>query len=133
METILKTLCDRIEIAGNGKVSIHGIIDQIEAQSFPAKHPNLGIAVKVEYGPNEVGREVAINLDLVMEDGGKFTVPNIMKRELPPPAEPGRPAFWTCAFNLPNLTLPTPGRYQFVIRMNTRIAAEIPLFVVQAL
>jgi hypothetical protein len=130
VETVLKTLCDRVEVAANGKVSSHGMIDQLEAPSFPATHANLGIAVKVEYAANEVGREVAVHLDLVSEDGGKVTVPNVMKRELPPPTEPGRPAFWTCAFNLPSLTFPAPGRYQFVIRMNTGIAAEIPLFVV---
>jgi hypothetical protein len=132
VETILKSLCDRVDVADDGKVSLHGMIDQLTVASFPATHGNLGIAVKVEYTAAEVGREVAVNLDLLTEDGGKVTVPNIVKRELPPPTAAGRPASWTCAFNLPSLTFPAPGRYQFVIRMNSRVVAELPLFVSQA-
>jgi hypothetical protein len=116
-------LCDHtIREAGTGKVSLIGVFENVSAAQFPVVHRALSVYAKL----SDAEGEYAIRLELVRLDDDHVVAQGTLKASFADRMTPGE-----LIFNLENLGLERPGRYEFRLHADGRFVAAKSFTVLQ--
>lgn len=112
-------LADAVQAVA-GKLYVLGAgWDTIHSARFPARHPTLGIAVRINVPWSRANEELTLTIDLVDEDGSSMFAGRQLRHTLlakPPPLLPaGSEMGIVRSFTFNNLSFPKPGGYAFVL------------------
>ena len=106
--------------------------DTIWAPSFPARHPQVSVVVRVEFAPMECGRQHVIEFNPLDTDGRPFLPPaTVQVTPQQNPQAPRLPAAVALVVNLAPLELPRAGDYAFSIVVDGQELDSIPLHAIQ--
>lgn len=118
-------LCDlTIREHGTGKISLIGVFENISAQRFPVVHRALAVYAKL----SDAAGEYTIRLELVRLDDGEVVAQGTLKASFADRMSPGE-----LIFNLENLGLERPGRYEFRLYADDRFVAAKTFAVIHSL
>lgn len=73
-------LCDYAIVAQDGKLSVLGLFDRINAPVIPWPHPSLYFAFQLRSEPTERDREYTIRIECVDSDGRKLLEGKVLLR-----------------------------------------------------
>lgn len=125
MEKLLIVVADYANLTDNNKLNVMGIFNEINALSYPYRHPTMYVIVKLRAELGEFGQERLLTVKLLNEDGKEllilpqeFTVPNI---------EGGRRPEINAIMLLNNLEFPAPGLYQFVVLVDKDFKGDVSI------
>lgn len=128
MDVIFAVLADAANISQEGKLNILGSFANINAATFPARHPEMQLVLRMEASPAEFGMQKKLEVKVMDEDGqkvsgfsGDITVP--------PAKDPGDRSRMQLIVRLLDTVFPRKGRYVFSVLIDGRTESEIPLSV----
>jgi len=128
VQVTLAAICDYASISVGEKINVMGVFDTIFAAQFPASHPQLFLAIRVQFGYEDRNTEMRVLVRLENEDGQKsFEATPVGKIGDVPPGEVGNS---NLIMQLANLSFPAPGRYSVVIRAGEH-EVRLPLRIVR--
>jgi hypothetical protein len=109
-----------------------GGIDTVQFERFPAQLPALSLALKVEFQPQECGRQHTIEVHPIDEDG-KPIAPTLTHQMVPVrnQADPTLPSAAQVVINFQQLPLPKPSHNAFSILVDGNQIDSLPLRVVK--
>lgn len=117
-------LCDlTIREHGTGKISLIGVFENISASRFPVVHRALAVYAKL----TDAEGEYAIRLELVRLDDNQMVAQGTLRATFADRMAPGE-----LIFNLENLGLERPGRYEFRLYADDRFVATKTFTVIQS-
>ena len=123
-------LCDQVILGADGKPSLIGIFNDLQAPSVPIRLPRLAFAARLLFTPEELGRSHRV--EVVIRDpagteigrpGGDLSLPD------PPPDAESLAADIPIQFDLFEVT--AFGRYTFLLHVDGEPAAGVQLSVRQ--
>lgn len=129
MKIDIAVVADEAKIEG-GKLSILGIFDQVNANSFPARHARMYLVLRFDVHPSEFGTKQKVDVQLVDEDGKKVLE---MKGELTPDPGPAAQVPPGVTVHLPllmefkKLVFQKAGRYAFNVLINGSFVTSVSL------
>ena len=107
---IIALFCDDAGTDEYGKLSIRGVLNELQASDFPARQERLVLVVVVEWDGAEHGR-IPFRIDLLgPDDDPVFTVDG--HTDVKQASEPGAPAKTQMIMPLENVLFVRPGRYR---------------------
>ncbi len=132
MELTTAMLADGAHQADGKLYILGGQWDRITVANFPAVHPSMAVVlvIKVEY--NEAPKTCTLNIELTLDGrptgvklAGQMSIGHAagLKR--------GAPQFAATALTFVNVQFDSPGRYDWIVSVDTDVLAHIPLEVVQ--
>ena len=121
-------LADSVAVA-EGKHYIHGGgWHTLFTTSFPAVHPVLGIAALLRVPSEEMGQQLALEVDIQGGEGGGSILPEplrgIVSAERPPHAYNDSDLLLHLALSFASLVFDSPGSYKVVLRIDGQPLAE---------
>ena len=126
-------LADGAQQAPNGKLYIlGGQWDRLTVPRFPAQHPTLAVVVVLRVEYNEALDQHKLEIELTLDGqpkGAKAAAQFITGHA--PGISRGTPSFVPLAIPFNNLQFDSPGRYEWVVRIDGDIIGRIGLEVVQ--
>lgn len=124
-------LCDYAIVSQEGKPSICGIFDRLNAQSVPVVHPLMHLVFEIELHRVEAERAFQIHVSLLDADGEK--VMELKGDHVPTDqAHSGRQTIVVRQLlAIQGLVFPKFGEYEFVLTLNGSVGATLPLTVEQ--
>jgi hypothetical protein len=117
-------LADYTMTSKDDKFSIIGIYDKIYAHLFPATHPQLQLAIRIQTTRADFGYERKIMVDLVDGEGHSIQQAN---GALGLPADLEKPPSMNLVMVFQDTRFPEAGLYQFNVFIEGRLEAEVPL------
>jgi len=127
-------LANAAEYTSDGKLWVlGGDIDTFTFDDFPATVPALSFVAKVLFEPAECGAAYRLGIDILRPDGESLN-PSQIVYELRPEVrveQPDRPVGAAMVLNIQGLSLPEPGDYRFVIRVDDEEMGLLPVRVLQ--
>lgn len=129
MEVSLLRVADYALVSNDGKLSVIGLFDNINAHAFPVVHPSMTLVVEFRARSSEFNREFPVEIQLVDEDGQTVFGANINLNVSGPPGLPvvNVPQI----FNLQMAKFDRPGVYEFSVFVNNDLKASYPFTVIQ--
>jgi hypothetical protein len=130
MELKFALLADHASETRDGKLNILGNFDAIWGQSAPATHPKCYLVARFE-ASIAAGTEHQFKVSL---HNGNGDIVGLESPELPlkfVPSGPGRPLVANLILDLTGLQLPEFDDYEFLIRINGHVMAQVPLAFLQ--
>jgi hypothetical protein len=131
MDVPIALLADTAIAAGDGKLSVIGIFDQIKSRNYPAIHPQSALVIRLSASPGERGQKKAVLVRLIDADGAvllelesEFQVPEKFD-------DPTRPFGLNQIFQFQGLQIPRAGDYSFYVLVNGEEKARVPFSAVQ--
>ena len=125
-------IADAVVAGAQGKKNIIGTFTTIYSPIFPAKHPSLALAFRIEGSQQEQGKH---HFELVFVDADYKNVGKPIKAafDLAPQNIPavGLPLAFEVILQFQDLVLPSDGSYEFAIRVDGRHIGSIPLYAVK--
>lgn len=128
MDVVFAVLADAANVSQEGKLNILGNFANINASTFPARHPEMQLVVRMEASPAEIGMQKKIEVKLLDVDGkqvggfgGDFVVP--------PAKQPGERVNMQLIMRLVDTVFPTKGKYVFAVLIDDKTEYEVPLMV----
>ena len=111
---------------------VGGGFDTIWAQSFPTRHPQLSLVVRVEFTPSECGRPHSIEIHPLDVDGNPFLPPATLQ-VVPQknPQAPTLPASFAVVLNIQGFQVNKAGDYAFSILIDGQEMESLPLHAVE--
>ncbi|HTO12362.1 MAG TPA: hypothetical protein VMQ51_12380 [Candidatus Binatia bacterium] len=117
-------LCDlTIREHGSGKISLIGVFENISAARFPVVHRALSVYAKL----TDAEGDYTIRLELLRLDDSHMVAQGTLKATFADRMSPGE-----LIFNLENLGLERPGRYEFRLYAEDRFVAGKSFTVIQS-
>ena len=123
-------LCDYASVSAEGKLSVMGIFDVINAPALPWTHPTFYIAFQLESTREEVNQSFAVRVECVDQDGARvFKV----EANYSPTATLaiGETQRHSQMLVLHNLKFSKPGRYEVNMFVRNELLRRIPLDIKQ--
>ena len=124
MNVSFALLADYTTTSKEDKFSVIGIYDRIGARSFPARHPNLQLAIRILTTRADVGQERKIMVDLVDSEGKTLQRADGV---IGIPADVPRPPTMNLVMVFEDTIFQEAGQYQFNVFIDGRQEAEVPL------
>ena len=124
MNVSFALLADYTTTSKEDKFSVIGIYDRIGARSFPARHPNLQLAIRILTTRADVGQERKIMVDLVDAEGKTLQRAD---GAIGIPADVPRPPTMNLVMVFEDTIFQEAGHYQFNVFIDGRQEAEVPL------
>ena len=129
MDVTLALVADAANRSQEGKLNILGAFANLYATTYPVRHPEMQLVLRMEASPAEVGLQKKFRVILLDFDGnpqdtrveGEFTIP--------PAKQPGRRVHMEAIIRLIDTTFQNEGDYTFAIMINDEEKASIPLTV----
>lgn len=123
-------LCDQIILAQDGKPSLIGVFNDIQAAQLPITVPRMAFAARIMFTPDELGRNVKVEVAITDPNGVELGRPG---GELTlPPAPTG---VETIAVDLPMqldmFQIGVFGRFTFLLHIDGQPKAAVQLMVRQ--
>ena len=124
MNVSFALLADYTTTSKEDKFSVIGIYDRIGARVFPARHPQLQLAIRIHTTRADLGHSRQIMVDLVNSEGK-----TLQKAEgtIGIPRDVDRPPTMNLVMVFENTVFEEAGVYQFNIFIDGRQEAEVPL------
>ena len=117
-------LCDlTIREHGSGKISLIGVFENISASRFPVVHRTLSVYAKL----TDAEGDYTIRLELIRLEDSHMVAQGALKATFADRMAPGE-----LIFNLENLGLERPGRYEFRLFAEERFVAAKTFTVIQS-
>ena len=117
-------VCDSvIEESLTKKKSLIGIFTHLQAATFPFQHHQLGLYFCL----TDAEGTYHLEIDLVYVNTDQL----VCRASLPDIAIHDRLQIADFGINIPALLFPAPGRYEFRLRMNSRVIAQKDFHVIQ--
>ena len=128
MQITLAAIADYASVSIGDKLNVLGVFDTIYSREFPAAHPQLFLAIRIQFGFDDRNRDFQLHIRLENEDGQKAfeAVPSGRIGDVPA----GEIGSTNLVIGLNGLTLKGPGRYSFVITLG-ETEVRLPLRVVR--
>ncbi len=126
MQVKLAVLADSAHVDNQSKLHISGIFDTIWAQSFPARHLQMFLVIRLEAHPSELNMTHELMIRLVDADGKevlKIEAGFEAQREEPSP----EPASIQLVNKIVNVVFASEGDYSFDILVDRRWLESVPL------
>jgi hypothetical protein len=126
MELKFALLADHASETRDGKLNIMGTFDAIWGTEAPAAHPKCFLVARLEASVVE-GTEHTFRVSL---HDGNGNVAGLQSPDLPlrfVPSGPGRPMIANLVLDLTGLHLPQFDDYEFLIRVDGSVMAEVAL------
>lgn len=124
MNVSFALLADYTTTSKEDKFSVIGIYDRIGARSFPARHPNLQLAIRILTTRADVGQDRKIMVDLVDAEGKTLQRADGV---IGIPADVPRPPTMNLVMVFEDTVFQVAGAYQFNVFIDGRQEAEVPL------
>ncbi len=129
MRVEIFALCDAATDS-HGKLNLLGTFDTLVADSFPSRHPQCAVAVRLRFRRIEEGPH-RVRLQIVDEDGRAVVPP--LDGQLDVRCRPEVDSVSAnLVLNLQALPLERPGRYSIDLAVDGREEASLPLYVIRA-
>jgi len=117
-------LCDlTIREHGSGKISLIGVFENISSSRFPVVHRTLSVYAKL----TDAEGDYTIRLELIRLEDSHVVAQGALKATFADRMAPGE-----LIFNLENLGLERPGRYEFRLFAEERFVAAKTFTVIQS-
>ena len=135
MEVTLGLMADAANISREGKLNVLGAFNRINAITFPTRHPEFTLVLRMEASPAERGERKAILLRLLDADGQQVQQ---IEAHAEIPTDTGRLGFRSYVLlAIRNMVVSAPGEYAFHVLINgeekrvirfevTEVASERP-------
>lgn len=121
-EVEVAILADAVQAVAGKLYVLGGGWDTLFASRFPARHPSLGIGVRVRVPWNQVDQDFTLSVDLVDEDGhsvfGDKTISQPFKAGRPKGVPDGIDVGVVRALTINGLVFPHEGGYSFVVSID---------------
>lgn len=124
VQVIFALLADYTTTSKEEKFSVIGIYDRIGARSFPARHPQLQLAIRLQATRADVGHERQLMVDLVDIEGKTLQRADGV---IGLPQDVDRPPTMNLVMVFEDTLFPEPGPYQFNVFLDGRQEAEVAL------
>jgi hypothetical protein len=128
MRILMMLMADYANIAEGGKINVMGIFRSIRATTFPARHPQMSLVIKLEGELGEEGQDREIKI-ILREDDGKELLFTTGTVKVPPSKSGLRPEI-NLIMNYRDIVFPKPGLYQFVLMADKDYKGDCSLEVV---
>jgi hypothetical protein len=125
MELRLFLLADYANLSQEGKLNVMGIFDRINANRFPARHPEMYIVVRLRAELGEGDETRTLTIKLLDEDGAQIGA--VSQEFQMSPAKSGYMPEANFMINLRDVMFPQPGRYEFVLLVDKESKGSMPL------
>ncbi len=122
------TLCDFASVDPAGKLNIIGTFDRINAETVPHVHGVVGMAIRIQFAPEETGRQ-KIQVEAKHPDGTLFIPLIEADMEGSTGDELTGKGQMTGIFT--GVRFPVFGKYSFYLQREGRTVAELGLHVVK--
>lgn len=110
-------LCEQVIIANDGKPSLIGILNELQASAFPVSIPRLAFAARLHFTADETGNPYRVEVAITDPSGGEIGRPG---GDINLPQAPS--GMETIAVDLPlqfdMLELSSAGRYTFLLHVD---------------
>ena len=110
-------LCDQVIIANDGKPSLIGVLNDLQASALPVNVPRLSFAARILFTADETGRSHRVEVGITDPSGKEIGRPG---GDISLPSAPG--AVDSIAVDLPLqfdlLELASAGRYTFLLHID---------------
>jgi hypothetical protein len=73
MRVLVAALADYANIAVGDKLNLSGVFDTIWVRQFPSVHPQMFLALRLEFDYDDGGRDHALQVIVENQDGKQFT------------------------------------------------------------
>lgn len=101
-------ICENVIVAKNGNLSIINIFNQINADAFPAVHPNLTVVISAS---GEEG-EYEVNIEIKRKEDDKSIMTQRLPNKIKIPKLPAQGRFF---INFSPLVLSLAGHYEIIV------------------
>lgn len=131
MDVTLAVLADAANITEDGKLNLLGVFNEISAEDFPCRHPQMYCVVMFEAGPAEFNKKKVVEIAIVRPDGevlGKLEADDVT---VPKPAGKRTRSYVRMILNLQNVPFPEPGDYELSVLVGGEQKRSIPLTVMR--
>ena len=130
METVLLLLADYANVSAEGKLNVMGVFDQLNATSFPTRHPEMHLVLRLRAELGEGGEARRLTIKLLSQDGPEVASLPPRDFSFPEPGE-GRMPDMNFIIKLRDTVFTEPGRYEFVVMVDKEHKGSVPIQVNQ--
>lgn len=128
MNVVFAVLADAANVSQEGKLNILGNFANINAKTFPVRHPQMQMVIRMEASPVEVGQNKKMEVVIVDEDGKKISGFGA-DLKIPPPKKSGERVHMLVIMGLRDTVFPKKGKYAIGVLINGNEEATVPLTV----
>ncbi len=122
-------LADAVQVVQGKLYVLGGGWDTLFVAGFPARHPSLGIGLRIRVPWSWTDRSITVGVDIQNEDGGRVLPTPPLKQGLrvnrPSGIPEGSDIGISRSFTFNNLTFPGEGAYSFVITLDDDVASRL--------
>ncbi len=126
MRLLLLLAADYANVTGDGKLNVMGIFREINASSFPARHPSMHLVIILGAELGEYGQTRNLVVKLFDVDGNE-----LMSLSGPvniPTGEGGKKPEVNAILGIRDITFPKPGPYQFVVLVDKDYKGDLTVY-----
>lgn len=128
MRLLASALCDHASASQDGKLDVRGIFHDLYAPGFPAQQGRMMLVLALEWGQQDSGR-YSFRVDVRGPDG-ELTLSIDGYSEVSPRPEDRPPPRTRLIMPLENVVFPTPGRYEFDVKVKGEVLPGPTLYLV---
>jgi len=128
MKPVMLMTAEYASVSSDGKLSIMGIFDSIQAASFPASSPRMYLVAQFKAEPEEYGRRFDVMFQMHNSNGDTLVQLNGMGEV--PDSEHNLTVLMNQVVTLNNISFEAPGSYVFSVHVDGVEAATLPFSVV---
>ena len=129
MEVVFAVLADAANVSQEGKLNIMGNFAEINARTFPYRHPAMQLVIRMEASPVEVGRDKKMEVEIIDEDAHNRIGGFSADFKVPPPKKSGERVHMQVIMGLVDTVFPKKGKYAIVVLLNGNEEATVLLSV----
>lgn len=122
-------LADAVHVVQGKLYVLGGGWDALFVPGFPARHPALGVGLRVRVPWSRTDQVLVIGVDLQDEDGARVLpappLAQAVKVKRPVGLPEGSDIGVARSFTFYNVTFPKEGAYSFVVTLNREVAARL--------
>lgn len=128
-------LADAVQVLQGKLYVLGGGWNTLFVAGFPARHPSLGVGLRVHVPWSWTDRSIRIGIDLQDEDGARVlpgpAISQTVKVSRPQGMPDGSDVVLARSFTFSNLVFPRPGGYSFVISLDDEPADRLRFTVLE--
>lgn len=122
-------LADAVQVVQGKLYVLGGGWDTLFVGGFPARHPTLGIGLRIRVPWSWTDRQVVVGVDIQDQDGARVLPTPPLKQGLrvarPTGVPEGSDVGISRSFTFNNLTFPGEGAYSFVITLDDDVVSRL--------
>jgi len=126
MELLVLLSADYANIAEGGKLNVMGIFSNMYSSTFPTRHPEMHLVIRLRPSPAEYGQTRKLTVKLIDEDGKTELLNFSRDIEIPHPTGKQHPEI-NQILRLRDLVFPQPGTYLFSVLVDNDEKGTLPI------